>query len=491
MPGPTRQQLLQMEAQQSMLANMNSLPTRHRHLARSILLILALLLTGPVSAHAVNSVVQLDINGAIAPGVADYVVHGIEQANGQGSPLIVLRMDTPGGLDTSMRDIIHAILASGAPVVAFVAPSGSRAASAGTYILYASHIAAMAPATNLGAATPVQIGGMPGQPPAAPSPAATPGNDKAKAAPSAESASDGNPMQHKMVNDATAYIRSLADLRGRNADWAEKAVREAASLSAEQALKQHVIDLMADNTTELLNKLDGRTVTTATGRHTLHVAGAAIIDVQPDWRDSLLATITDPNVAYILMLLGIYGLFFELANPGSVLPGVIGGICLLLALFAFQALSVNFAGLALLLLGIAFMIAEAFVPSFGALGLGGILAFVFGSLMLMGGGPGGGISLQLIIGVALASAAFFIFVIGMALKARHRPVVSGSEEMIGASGQAMEDFSGSGMVRVHGESWQATCASPLRQGQHIHVVSREGMILTVEATDLDSKEASP
>ncbi len=463
---------------------MDGLLTQHRLFVCRVLVALTLLLGSPL-AYAGNAVVQLEIRGAIGPGVAAYVVRGIERANADSSPLIVLRMDTPGGLDQSMRDIIRAILNSGVPVAAFVAPSGARAASAGTYILYAAHIAAMASATNLGAATPVQIGGMPGAP-QSPSPI-KPENPLPE-----KSGDSGDAMQHKMVNDASAYIRGLAELRGRNAEWAEKAVREAASLSAEQALKEHVIDLMADDTAELLSQINGRVVLTSAGKRTLQVDAADVSEVQPDWRDRLLAVITDPNVAYILMLLGIYGLFFELANPGFVLPGVIGGICLLLALFAFQALSINFAGLALLLLGIAFMVAEAFVPSFGALGLGGILAFIFGSLMLMdGSGPGNAISLALILGVALSSAIFFILIIGMALKARHRPIVSGSEEMIGASGLATEDFTDRGNVLVHGESWQATSARPVIKGQRIRVVSRDGLTLTVEVKDSDTKEATP
>jgi len=475
-----------------MLACINALPPQHRPFVCRILLAFALLLMGPALAHAGNTVLQLEIRGAIGPGVADYVVRGIERANADANPLIVLRMDTPGGLDQSMRDIIRAILASGVPVAAFVAPRGARAASAGTYIMYASHIAAMAPATNLGAATPVQIGGMPGAPdspaaPKAPNPTGRPLPGDADKQPH----DSGNAMQHKMVNDATAYIRSLAELRGRNAEWAEQAVREAASLSAEQALKEHVIDLMAEDTADLLRSIEGRVVTTATGQRTLHVANAQVSDLTPDWRDRLLAAITDPNVAYILMLLGIYGLFFELANPGFVLPGVIGGICLLLALFAFQALPINFAGLALILLGIAFMIAEAFVPSFGALGLGGMLAFVFGSLMLMDGGPGLAISLALILGVAMTSAAFFILIIGMALKARHRPVVSGSEEMIGISGIAAENLSDRGNVLVHGEIWHATSNQPISKGQPVRVVARDGLTLNVEAADAHTKEATP
>ncbi len=429
------------------------------------------------AAYAASSVLQLDIKGAIGPGVADYVEHGLEQAKKMQAQLVILRMDTPGGLDQSMRSIIQAILASPVPVATFVAPSGARAASAGTYILYASHIAAMAPGTNLGAATPVQIGGMGGSSPAsAPSKSPRKPGQKQKNVSSNESS-----MHRKMVNDAAAYIRSLAQMRGRNANWAEKAVRQAASLSATQALKQHVIDLIATNTSDLLHKLNDRTIKTVSGQHTLHTSGVTIEKLVPNWRDRILSIITDPNVAYVLMLLGIYGLFFELANPGFVLPGVIGGISLLLALFAFQVLPVSFAGLALIVLGIVFMVAEVFVPSFGALGLGGVIAFVVGSIMLMEPGvPGFALSLGLIVGVALVSASFFILVAGMALRARRRPVVSGREEMTGRLGEAVEGFDTLGSVHVHGEIWQATASAPVTKGQIVRVTGMDGLILSVE-----------
>ncbi len=434
------------------------------------------------AAHAASPVLQLDIKGAIGPAVSNYVEHGLEQAKQRQAQLVILRMDTPGGLDQSMRSIIQAILASPVPVATFVAPSGARAASAGTYILYASHIAAMAPGTNLGAATPVQIGGIGGGPPN-PTPPKMPGKpdknakpgQKQKAAPPNDSS-----MHRKMVNDAAAYIRSLAQMRGRNADWAEKAVRQAASLSATQALEKQVIDLMATDAADLLGKLDGKAIKTTSGKHTLHTGGITIERLEPSWPNRILSIITDPNVAYILMLLGVYGLFFELANPGFVLPGVIGGICLLLALFAFQVLPVNFAGLALIGLGIAFMIAEVFVPSFGALGLGGVIAFIVGSIMLMDTGvPGFALSLALIIGVALTSAAFFILIAGMALKARRRPVVSGSEEMVSALGEAVEDFDTQGTVHIHGEIWQATTNTPIKKGQTVRVTGMDGLVLSV------------
>lgn len=454
-----------------------------------LLILLAVMLIAVPSAQSAPMARMLDIQGAIGPAVAEDVERAI--ADAQGASLFILRVDTPGGLDLSMRRIIQAILASPVPVVCYVAPQGARAASAGTYILYASHIAAMAPATNLGAATPVQIGGMPK--PAMPESgtsnpgASNPGisNPKppsspnaAKKAPPPQAAT--NPMQHKMINDASAYIRSLAQLRGRNVDWAELAVRNAASLSAEQALKQGVIDLIADDIPQLLHKLDGRTVVTATGKITLHTQGTTVEHIERSWRSRLLGVISDPNVAYILMLLGVYGLFFELANPGFVLPGVIGGISLLLALFAFQVLPINVAGLGLIGLGIAFMIAEAFVPSFGALGLGGVIAFIAGSVMLMDTGvPGYGVSMALIGAVSLSSALFFILITGMAIKARTRPIVSGAEELLHETGTALESFEHQGHVQVHGEVWQAISDTALQQGDAIRVTGRSGMILNI------------
>lgn len=447
-----------------------------------ILMLLCISLIAHISpAQAVPHALVLDIQGAIGPAVAEDVHNTLAQAGDAG--LVILRMDTPGGLDQSMRKIIQDILASPVPVATFVAPQGARAASAGTYILYASHIAAMSPATNLGAATPVQIGASPKPDiPRSPSVKGTPEMPQ----------ESGNPMQHKMVNDATAYIRSLAQLRHRNAEWAELAVRKAASLSADQALKMGVIDLIAQDIPQLLEKVDGRTVSTGNANVTLHTRGMRIETVERNWRSRLLAVISDPNVAYVLMLLGIYGLFFELANPGTVLPGVIGGISLLLALFAFQVLPVNYAGLALIFLGIAFMIGEAFVPSFGALGLGGVIAFVAGSIMLMDtGGSDFALSLSLIFAVAACSAAFFILIIGMAIRARLRPVVTGAEEMIGLPGTASEDFDGTGHVLVHGEIWQAVSTVPLTTGQTIRVSNRNGLTLQVDPAQLNNPEVLP
>ncbi|CAB3750498.1 hypothetical protein LMG29739_01108 [Paraburkholderia solisilvae] len=463
------------------------------------------------AAGAPGEVVVIPVNGAIGPASADFIVRSLAHAAQDRAALVVLQLDTPGGLDTSMRQIIKAMLGSPVPVAAYIAPGGARAASAGTYIVYASHIAAMAPGTNLGAATPVQIG-MGGadepKPGAAPAlPRAAPGG-KADQPTSGASASPAatppavdtqSTETRKQVQDAAAYIRGLAQLRGRNAAWAERAVREAVSLSAREALEQKVIDIVARDMPDLLRQLDGRAVTTASGEQRLALAHANVLTFEPDWRSRFLSVITDPNVALILLMIGMYGLFFEFANPGFVLPGVAGTISLLVGLFALQLLPINYVGLGLIFLGLAFLIAEAFLPTFGSLGFGGVVAFAIGALMLIDTDvPGFGIPLPVIACVTLFGALFVFAVSGVALRARKRPVVTGSEALIGSVGVMLDDGltppggneggSGSGWARVHGERWHVESDEPLPAGRTVRVTGRRGLTLTVVASGATSQQ---
>jgi membrane-bound serine protease (ClpP class) len=432
----------------------------------------------------------LEVEGAIGPASSDFIVRNLGHAEDQRAALFVIRLDTPGGLDKSMRDIIKAILASSVPVATYVAPEGSRAASAGTYILYASHVAAMAPATNLGAATPVSLGapGMPTPTPQPTQPAPRPSQDDQGGKPEAEpdrAPVPGTAMERKIVNDAVAYIRGLAELRGRNADWAEDAVRKGVSLSASDALEMNVVDIIAEDLPDLLAQANGREVKLEDTNATIAVTGAAVVRVEPDWRNEFLALITDPNVAAILMMIGIYGLILEFYNPGVGAAGITGLICLLLAAYAFQMLPISYVGLGLMFLGITLMVAEAFTPTFGVLGIGGVIAFIVGSIFLMDTElPAYQISFPVILALAVASAGIFVFAIGFAIKARESKVVSGAEAMVGGTGVVLEDFEGeTGHVRAFSELWTARSSTPLKQGDKVRVVAVDGLVLTVEPED--------
>lgn len=448
----------------------------------------AVLLCGYAVAAA--PVTVLEVQDAIGPASADYLMRGIRKAKDAGAPLVVIRLDTPGGLDTSMRQIIQAIIASPVPVAVYVSPEGARAASAGTYILYAAHIAAMAPATTLGAATPVAIG-MPGmeRKPPADRKSDSPDKDRGETA-KGDKKTDPPPMDMadamtaKQVHDASAFIRGLAQQRGRNAEWAERAVREAVSLTATEALREKVIDVVARDVPDLLAQIDGRTVRVPAGEVRLATRGLGQELVLPDWRQRLLSVIANPSFALILMMIGIYGLMFEFSSPGFGVAGVTGAICLLLALFALQMLPVNYAGLALILLGMALFAAELLTPAFGVLGAGGAVAFIAGGLLLFDRDvPGLGLPLPLIFGLAASSAVFVLLGGGMALRARRRPVVSGQEEMVGATAQVIAVGENGSWALMRGERWKARSAEPLSPGQRVRVVSVDGLTLEVQPED--------
>lgn len=441
--------------------------------ARWMGLLLLPALLWPVRAGADGTVLVSELRGAISVAAVRQVQKAIEKARQDQAAALVIRLDTPGGLVSATRDIIRDIVASPVPVIVYVAPSGARAASAGTFIVYASHLAAMAPGTNLGAATPVEMGGLPGLPRPRES-----DKEGEKKAPPEETAS-----QRKALNDVLALLRSLAQLRGRNAEWAEKAVREAATLTAEEARRENVIDIVAGDLNDLLRQADGRRVRIDGVERALATRGVAVVTIEPDWRTRILAVITDPNVAFILLLVGVYGILMELWHPGAIAPGVIGAISLILALTALATLPVQYGALALLLLGIGLMVAEAFTPGFGILGTGGVVAFLVGSMFLFD--PEGSdiefaVSLPLIIGAAAGTAGLIFFVGGAALQARRRPPRAGGEEMIGAVGEVVEWHGSNGRVRVQGEIWAARGDRSFAPGDPIRVVRREGLTLTVD-----------
>src|SRR5262245_17054891 len=453
------------------------MPARNKRLLLIAIVFIAVVVAVPLrglhgQTPADAPIVLVDIKGAIGFASADYFAKALERAATLGSPIVLARLDTPGGLLSSTRQMIHAILASRVPVVMYVAPNGSRAASAGTYLLYASHIAAMAPGTHVGAATPIALSapGLPGPP----SPSKSEKHSESEPASSAE---------RKSVNDAVAYIRSLAELRGRNADWGEKAVRDAATLTATAALKENVIDVIAKDVDELLSSIDGRSIATASGEVRLATKGRRVAEMKPDWKMEIMSTITDPNIALILLMIGVYGIIFEFLTPGAIAPGVVGGVCLIVALTALSVLPVNLGGLALLLFGIALMVVEAFTPSV-VIGLGGLVAFVLGALFLFDPADTDipiRVSWQVLVGMAVLSAAFFTGALGFAVRARRRPVRTGAEEMIGSMGKVVDWAQDRGHVLVCGETWAARSSQDrLAKGQKVRVVGRTGLTLEVE-----------
>jgi membrane-bound serine protease (ClpP class) len=450
----------------------------------AICLLLVSLLPRPTEGQTgARPVVVVDVKGAIGVGTAYFLAQAGDEARRRGAELLVVRLDTPGGLVSATREIIQQILSSPVPVAIFVTPSGARAASAGTYIAYAAHVSAMAPGTHLGAATPIQLGA-----PGLPSPTPAPSRDDGKRAPEGSTASE-----RKVLNDAISSIKALAELRGRNAEWAEKAVRDAATLTATEALRERVVDLVATDLGDLLRQVDGRTVRLPAGERKLDVRNAVVVPFEADWKVKLLTTITDPNVAFILLMIGVYGILFEFWTPGLTGPGVVGGIALIVALMALSALPVSYAGLALLALGTALMAAEAFSPGFGILGLGGIVAFVLGAAFLFD--PAGAdidfrVAWPVVLSAALTSALLLAGALGFLIRMRGRKVVTGAEEMIGLEGEVLSWSGTEGRVHLHGETWGARSALPLSPGTRVAVRERHGLTLVVAPADTPTERRS-
>jgi membrane-bound serine protease (ClpP class) len=446
---------------------------------RSSLFASLLVLITHAAAAADNTVVVLEVDGGIGVATADYLDHGIRHAEEIGAALVIIDMDTPGGLMGPTRDIIQRILGARVPVATFVTPAGARADSAGTYILLASHVAAMTPTTHLGAATPVALTGDDATP-EPPGQDQEPAEDGEEETPAPEPQS-GTAMERKVLNDAVSYIRGLADRHGRNADWAEQAVIEAATATAEEALELNVIDFIAVDHADLLTQMNGHEVEVGTETVALATEHSTLESYEPNWRIRILSIIANPEIVLLLGIIGLYGLMYEGWNPGAIVPGVVGVICLLLAAYALQVLPVNYAGLALIIVGLALMTAEAFAPSFGALGLGGIAAFVFGAIMMFDSDiPGFGISISFVIGLAILAALAIIWLVGFALKLRRRGAVSGRGSIVGGVGIAMEDFTGDGKVWLEGESWAAHSEVPVSRNQQVVVVAMDGLVLEVK-----------
>ena len=463
-----------------------------RQFARALLAYFAL--ASAPAAQADGTAIVLDLEGALGVATAEFIISGIEEAEERGATLVVIRMDTPGGLVNSMRDIITAILGADIPVATYVSPAGARADSAGTYILLASHIAAMAPTTHLGAATPVSLGGEDfgddgkdeDDDEDSDSDSESESDEKEENAPKS-----GSAMERKVMNDAIAYIRGLAERHGRNADWAEKAVTEAATLTATEALEMNVIDVIAVNQAELFEQINGRELEVNNRTITLDTEALVIERIEQSWRIKFLSTIASPEILLLLIMVGIYGLMFEGYNPGAIVPGVVGVICLLLAAYALQVLPVNYAGLALIIVGIALIVAEAFVPSFGALGLGGIAAFIFGAIMMFDSGiPGFGISLTFVVAVSVIAGLFLLWLVSYLVKLRHRGAVSGKASILGGTGTAMDSFNGEGKVWLEGEAWAAVSKVPIEQDQEVVVTAIDGLTLQVKpAAEADTTDA--
>ena len=398
----------------------------------------------------------LKIDGAITPPMSKYIIRVIDEAIANKAQAVIMEMDTPGGLDKSMREIIQKELSSYIPIIVFVSPPGARAASAGAYIAMAADIVAMAPGTNIGAATPVQLGGMP-------------------------EGETSTTMEKKIVNDAAAFMQSLAQKKGRNVQWAEDAVRKARSSSAEEALKLGVIDLIANDLQDLLNKLDGREVIKNGEKFVLKTKGAPISKQNMNWRERLLLLLTDPNFAYLLLLLATYGIIFELSNPGAILPGVVGAIALILALYSLAILPINWAGLALMVLGIGFLLAEVKAPTHGLLGVGGAISFLIGSIMLFENVGYRKISLGLILSMTILTTLFFLFVVAAGIKAQFRAKAVGRETIVGKIAEARSDLNPNGLVFLEGELWRAESTEGfIEKGSKVRVVAMRGLTLQVK-----------